>query len=260
MNINAKQILSFDIAHMDMTTALSYFGQIVNILNAQTELKAAMGTVWTQYSQAYEGFDEAFAQTRKWSQTEELTELDKLRDQALSGFLGMLKVMVKSPNQEKQAAAKKVQQVRDKYTLDPSAEYMKETTSIQQMIQEMEENLQVEQALATSGLAEWLADLKTKNEAFLAKMNERTAEQAGMQKGLLKERRTQCEAAYRNVVKLINAMAICETPDTIDFVPPIDLINAEVEHYKQILARKGSSSDDEGGDEPEPTPVEPEGE
>ena len=37
MNINAQQSLSFDIAHMDMTTALSYFGQIVNILNAQTE-------------------------------------------------------------------------------------------------------------------------------------------------------------------------------------------------------------------------------
>ena len=86
MNINAKQIQSFDFHSLDMTTALSYFGQIVNILNAQTELKAAMGTVWTQYSQAYEGFDEAFAQTRKWSQTEELTELDKLRDQALSGF------------------------------------------------------------------------------------------------------------------------------------------------------------------------------
>ena len=67
--------------------------------------------------------------------------------------------------------------IREKYTLDPSAEYMKETTAISQMIQEMEENLQAEQALTTTGLDDWLQDLKAKNEAFLAKMNERTEAQ-----------------------------------------------------------------------------------
>ena len=41
MNIEAKQIASFDLTRMDMTTALSYFGQIVNILNAQTEIGRA---------------------------------------------------------------------------------------------------------------------------------------------------------------------------------------------------------------------------
>ena len=260
MNINAKQILSFDIAHMDMTTALSYFGQILSILDAQTALKAAMGSVWTTFSTAYAGFDEAYAQTRKWSQTEELKGLDDERDAALSGFLSMLKVMVKSPSQEKQAAAKKVQFVRDKYTLQASDEYMKETTAISQMTQELEADQQTVDALNVSGLAEWLQDLKTKNQAFLAKMNERTAEQAGMQKGLLKERRSACEAAYRNVVKLVNAMAICDTPDTIDFTAPINLVNAEVEHYRQILARKGagggnSSGGDDGGDTPAPTPT-----
>lgn len=252
MNINAKQILSFDIAHMDMTTALSYYGQIVSILNAQAELRQAMGTVWTGYSGAYTGFDEAFAQTRKWAQTSELKTMDDDRDAALSGFSAMLKAMLKSPNAEKRAAAERVQFVRQKYTLDPSAEYMKETTAIQQMVQEMEEDVQTDQALTTSGLKEWLQDLKAKNEAFLAKMNERTAEQAGQQKGLLKERRTLCEAAYRNVQKLLNAMAICEVPEGLDLSPVIDRLNAEVEHYRQILARKGATGED--GEDVDPTP------
>ena len=84
---------------------------------------------------------------------------------------------------------------------------------------------------------------------------ERTAEQAGQQKGLLKERRALCEAAYRGVVKLVNAMSICEVPEGLDLSTPIDRLNAEVEHYRLILVRGGSASEDEGGDEPEPTPT-----
>jgi hypothetical protein len=48
--------------------------------------------------------------------------------------------MISSPNAEKAQRAKYLQNIRDKYTLDPSAEYMKETTAIQQMVQEMDRN------------------------------------------------------------------------------------------------------------------------
>ena len=132
---------------------------------------------------------------------------------------------------------------------------MEETNAIQQMVPEMEDDVQTAQALTQSGLDEWLQDLKAKNAAFLTKMNERTAEQAGQQKGLLKERRAVTEAAYRNVVRLLNAMAICEVPEGLDLSTPIDRQNAEVEHYRLILARGGAVSEDEGGDEPEPTPT-----
>ena len=58
-------------------------------------------------------------------------------------------------------------------------------------------------------------------------------------------------------MKLINALAIVEVPDTIDYYGIVSNLNSEIDHYKQILARKGSSSssdEDEGGDAPEPTP------
>ena len=144
------------------------------------------------------------------------------------------------------------------------------------MIQEMEENMQAEQALTTTGLDDWFQDLKAKNEAFLAKMNERTEAQAGQQKGIVREKRLLAEAAYKNVVKLLNAAAIMEQPAELDYNPVIDRLNAEVEHYRQILARKGTSTgtnsggdggssdggDDggsdggsDGGDTPTPTPT-----
>lgn len=250
MNINAKQMTSIDVHNkMDNTTALGFFNQIGQLISANAALQSALSTVWTAFNAAYEAFDEAFAQTRKWSQTQDIETLDKERDQALSAFNNALKAMAASPNQTKQQATRRVQFVRDKYTISSADEYMKETTAIQQMVQEMEDDVQTAQALTQSGLDEWLQDLKQKNAAFLAKMNERTAEQAGQQKGIVRDKRLEAEAAYRDVVKLINAAAIMEMPEGLDWNSPIDRLNAEIDHYKNILARKGSTS---GGEDEDP--------
>ena len=249
MNINAKQMTEIATSRMDITTVLGYFGQIKGIVTGNSALVGALGTVWTTFTAAYDAFDEAYAQTRKWAQTEEIEGLDTTRDQALSAFNAALKSMQSSPNAQKQAGAKLLMNIREKYTLNASDEYMKETTAIAQMIQEMEENMQAEQALTTTGLDDWFQDLKAKNEAFLAKMNERTEAQAGQQKGIVREKRLLAEAAYKNVVKLLNAAAIMEQPADLDYNPVIDRLNAEVEHYRQILARKGTSTGtNSGGD------------
>ena len=247
MNINAKQMTSIDVTRMDITTVLGYFGQIKDIVTQDAQVVTALDTVWTAFMAAYATFDDAYAQARKWLQTEEVDELDKARDGALRGFLNTGKAMLSSPNVTKQTAAKYLMFIRDKYSLSASDEYMKETTAISQMIQEMEGDAQAVAALTTTGLDEWLADLKAKNAAFLTKMNERTAEQAGQQKGIVRDSRLAAEAAYRNVVKLLNAMAICEVPAGVDYAPAIDHLNAEVEHYRQILARKGVSTGSNSG-------------
>ena len=242
MNINAKQMTSIDVTRMDNTTVLGYFGQIKDIVTQDAQVVAALSTVWTAFTAAYAAFDDAYAQARKWAQTEDIAALDAVRDAALSAFLSALKSMQSTPNATKLQAAKLLMFIRDKYSLSAADEYMKETTAIGQMIQEIEGDAQATAALATTGLDDWLQDLKAKNEAFLAKMNERTAEQAGQQKGIVREKRLQTEAAYKNVVKLLNAMAICEVPAGVDYAPAIDHLNAEVEHYRQILARKGVST------------------
>lgn len=251
MNINAKQMTEIATSRMDITTVLGYFGQIKGIVNGNSALVGALGTVWTAFTQAETAFDEAYAQTRKWAQTEDIETLDTQRDQALSAFNAALKSMQSSPNAQKQQAAKLLMNIREKYTLNASDEYMKETTAIAQMIQEMEDDVQSDQALTATGLVDWFQDLKQKNAAFLDKMNERTAEQAGQQKGIVREKRLLAEAAYKNLVKLINAAAIMEMPEGLDWNSPIDRLNAEVEHYRQILARKGSSSSSDEDEKPE---------
>lgn len=242
MNINNKEVFHLDVTRFDNTTVLGFFLQIMNIVAPNGQLVAILAAVWSNFVNAFNAFDDAFAQARKWMQTGDIKSLDELRDAALSAFLNMLKAMLTSPNQEKQSAAKYLMFIREKYNINPSDEYMKETTAVGQLIQELESNQQAQTALQTTGLNEWFLDLKAKNEAFLAKMNERTADQAGLQKGIVRDTRLACEAAYRNVVKLINALSIVEYPADMDYNTPIDLLNAEIEHYRLILARKGVST------------------
>ena len=249
MNINAKQLTIFDIHKMDITTALGFFGQMQTKFESNGTLTAAMGNVWTDYTSARQAYDFAYAQARKWEQTEDIDNLDKLRDNAQSAFLNALKAMLASPNAAKAQAAKLLTFIRDKYSLDNSDEYMKQTTMTAQFIQEVESNADAMAALTTTGLDDWFTDLKQKNADFLAKMNERTEAQAGLEKGIVREKRLLCEAAYRNVVKLVNAMSICEVPAGFDFTTAFNLLNAEIEHYRQILARKGiSTGSNSGGD------------
>ena len=241
MNVNAKQVNGIDIHNrMDNTSVLGFFMQIKDIYEVNTALTTAMAGVWTAFTGALNAFDVAYAQTRKWMQTEEIDNLDKTRDSAVRAFMNAMKAMLASPNDTKAAAAKRVKFVRDKYEVDAADEYMKETTAISQMVQDMEANCTAD--LATTGLDEWFADMKAKNESFLDKMNERTVEQAGQQKGIVRDTRNQAEAAYRDLMKLLNAMSICEYPSGIDFGNTIDHLNAEIEHYRQILARKGVST------------------
>lgn len=249
MNINAKQLTIFDIHKMDITTALGFFGQMQTKFESNGTLTAAMGNVWTDYTSARQAYDFAYAQARKWEQTEDIFNLDKLRDNAQSAFLNALKAMLASPNAAKAQAAKLLTFIRDKYSLDNSDEYMKQTTMVAQFIQEVESNADAMAALTTTGLDDWFTDLKQKNADFLAKMNERTEAQAGLEKGIVREKRLLCEAAYRNVVKLANAMSICEVPAGFDFTTAFNLLNAEIEHFRQILARKGiSTGSNSGGD------------
>ena len=136
--------------------------------------------------------------------------------------------------------ARQLVQLYKDYHLDTADEYMKQTTNISQMIQAIEGNATIMAALPTMGLDDYLTDLKQKNEAFAAKMAERTAGTVGQEKGVVAAARTEVEKALRNLIRATNVVSIYEGDGGLDTF--IDTMNAEIEHFKDILARKGYSS------------------
>ena len=83
MNINNKEVSHLDVTRFDNTTVLGFFLQIMNIVAPNGQLVAILAAVWSNFVNAFNAFDDAFAQARKWMQTEDIKSLDELRDAAL---------------------------------------------------------------------------------------------------------------------------------------------------------------------------------
>lgn len=250
LDINAKQIAGLDIAHLDNATLLSFTNKVREHGLSSETMRTKLGTIWTDYNQSAATYDEVYNPSQKDLLSDDLKTLDDVRDKAVHAWHEAILAQQKSPNATKAQVARELVQLYKDYNIDAADEYMKETENIKQMIQVIEQNFQYEQALPTMSLDDYLADMKTKNLAFEAKMAERTAGTVGKTKGAVQAARNDVEAKYRTLARMVNVVSSYEGDGGLDEF--IDTINAEIEHFKQILARKGSGS---GGSTPTPAPT-----
>ena len=247
---DALQIQGVKLHEMDNGTLLSYLHLVDGHGMDSQAMRDKMGTYWSQFHMSVTGFDEAINPPRSSILTEDLKELDEARDNALGAYHEALLGLQRHPTEEKRTMARKLLLNYDTYKPDRSQEYMKETELIDQMIKELETNYQLELALNGLGLMDYKNDLKQKNQQFKTVMAQRTAEGEYREKGAVAAARKEAEQKYQLLRMLVDVAAIYEGDS--DYESFIRAVNAEVEHFKQILARKGGSSS--GGDEPEPEP------
>ena len=245
---NALQWTSIALHAMDNATLLSFMhnvdekGQAENAAPMRTKL----GEYWTPFHEAYDLYDQVFNPARRSLDTEDLKNLDEARDNALGAFHEALLGLQRNPNDAKKQAARLLLLNYDTYKPDRGQEYMKETELIDQMLKDIADRSDLHDAVTLLGLDDYVADLSAKNEAFAAIMRGRTASTEGYQKGAVAEARTDMEAKYQLLRQMQNVVSIYEG-DT-DYRPFLLAVNAEAEHYKLILARKGvSGNSSEGG-------------
>ena len=266
LNPNAKQIPSLEIGRMDNATLLSFVLAVAAHAADDATVQAKLGSIYTYFATSATAYDVAYNPSQKDLLTDILSNLDDVRDKAATAWHTAALAALKSPNATKQQIAQQLVQLYKDYHLDASDEYMKQTLNIQQMIQAIEGNATIMAALPGMGLDDYLTDLKAKNEAFAAKMAERTAGTVGKTTGVVAAARADVEQKYRTFVRMSNVVSSYEGNGELD--PFILVMTAEIEHYRQILSRKGVStgtnsgggSNDggdtpsDGGDTPTPTP------
>ena len=168
-------------------------------------------------------------------QTKTNETLDGERDKLTTGFNGTVSNAKKSPLPGQAEAATALEEVIKRYDIKTEGEYEQQTMRTGQMCTDLLTNYQAQ--LTTLGLTAWVEALQAKNEEFNAAMTARTNSQAGYVKGELGQLRQQLIVAYRNFMKMFNAVLLYEG-DTA-YADVVDQMNAEVRHYKQIIARKG---------------------
>ena len=108
--------------------------------------------------------------------------------------------------------------------------------------------------LQMAGLDRWVARLKEANEKFIVIFTNRNSQQATIVTGATKAARQETDAAYRAVVKRLNALA--EVNGETDYLEIINNINRLINRQKAILATrktinaKRATQKPEGGGKP----------
>ena len=257
---NALQWTSIALHAMDNATLLSFMHNVdeKGLAENAAPMRTNLGDFWTPFHEAYLTYDRVFNPTRKSLETEDLKELDEARDNALGAYHEAVLGLQRNPNDSKRQAARQLNLNYDTYKPERSQEYMKETELIEQMTADLRASQQLAAAIQLLGLDDYLTDLEQKNQAFADMMKGRTASTEGQQKGAVADARADLEKKYQLLRQMLNVASIYEG-DT-NYRPFLLAVNAEVEHYRQILARKGagggnSSGGDDGGDTPAPTPT-----
>ena len=257
---NALQWTSIALHAMDNATLLSFMHNVdeKGLAENAAPMRTNLGDFWTPFHEAYLTYDRVFNPTRKSLETEDLKELDEARDNALGAYHEAVLGLQRNPNDSKRQAARLLNLNYDTYKPERSQEYMKETELIEQMTADLRASQQLTAAIQLLGLDDYLTDLEQKNQAFADMMKGRTASTEGQQKGAVADARADLEKKYQLLRQMLNVASIYEG-DT-NYRPFLLAVNAEVEHYRQILARKGagggnSSGGDDGGDTPTPTPT-----
>lgn len=187
---------------------------------------------------------EALGLIRKSVITDELEVVDQPRDYTYRGTVGTAKAALNHYNAEVRKAAAKVMVVFDSFGNVAAMPYNEETIAIRKLRAELMGSCSAEVTLL--GLEPWLNELEAQNNAFDTLMKERYSEEAGRTALRMKTIRIEVEAAYKKILKRIDALI--EINGDENYKEFIAQLNIRVANYNNTVARREGNKGD--GDEP----------
>lgn len=195
-------------------------------------LTTALGTV----DKAIDEFDAALKESASSPSTKAASAADMERDSAWRGMITYVRAMTAHPAEANRTIALEVKNLFDKYgdpTDKPQAE---ESGLLHNLIQDLQA-LPAEKRTALT-LDVWITDLEAKEEAFLAAVKERTAEQSARMVGIVKQSRQKADEAYDRLVETVNALVLLE--GEADYATFIEHVNVLIDRQKTVLKTRST--------------------
>ena len=240
-----KQLSALNIARLRTEESFGYQKQVVaetaNLpiggeeerpggLSTMSATDSILETKVNDFTTAVDAFDDALKASDTNPATAKATATDDARDASWRGANNYTAAMCAHPTADIATAAAEAKSLFDKYGDPTKLAQTEESGVLHNLLQDLEA---FDASKRTSlNLDVWIADLKAKEEAFLAAAAQRTEADAARQVGIVKETRTAAEAAYRSLVDTVNALAMING-DT-DYATFINHVNAMIERQKAI--------------------------
>lgn len=207
-------------------------------VDAETAVKEKITEALARYKQAIELEDEALKVSQKSLNTDKIAEFDSKRDSLFIAIKSIVKAQLTVSDTAVHDAAIRVSQLIKDYNIDVRGQLDKETGLLINLINDLENKYAAE--VEKLGLGMFLTQLKESNFSvrnFTGSRNKELLEKPAYK---LAEARKITDAAYQEVVKLINAHAALEG-DAL-YKNLITLQNQEIVHYKQQVLKQSVTS------------------
>jgi hypothetical protein len=179
----------------------------------------------------YNNVDEALKKIVKSALTAKIHDADLARDDTFAGLLDVCRGMCRHFTPAVKDAALKVQIVLDTYGNVAGKSLNEETSAIYNLVQELQDKHPED--LAATGLAEWVAELKTRNNAFEALVKERFDETARKTDVVLRDARKAADEAYKKICDIINVYVLLE--GEANYADFIKTLNAVIAKYALMI-------------------------
>ena len=169
--------------------------------------------------------------------------IEKADDDRCALYIGYKKAVAGFRNVTDTGIAQAVkvlnQHIKD-YRINTQAQIDKETGLLANFIADLEGKYAAQ--VATLGLSVFVTHMKEANERVRTLIRQRVNERMGITIGALRTARTATDAAYHNLVQMVNALALVN--GDADYAAFIDYVNAEITRYKrEVLSQKASAAD-----------------
>lgn len=254
-----KQIEEISLPRMNNGAHFTFVSNILARAEADTAVKAKAASLVTALHDALAAEDEALKISQKSLLTDEIAKADADRDALYAGYKKAVEGYQAIPVADMaQAAAVLAQHIKD-YRIDTADQLDKETGMLVNFIADLEGKFsaQVEELSLTA----FVTNMKEANERVRTLTLQRTNERMGQSVGAMKAARSASDKAYRELVQMVNALALVLGED--EYTAFIDYVNTEIVHYKrEVLNQKtaaAETSPDSAVTPTEPTePTEPE--
>ena len=166
--------------------------------------------------------------------TQELVMLDDRRDRAINGISGVISAYCSHFVPETANAANLLAGDLQLFGTGVARQNLpSETALINGIINDWETKPGLTTALATLGLAPWVAELKTANQTFDQKYIERTKEYGAANPDTLKAKRDETMLAYYELRKYLEAYSVIQ--NTPEYQKTINELNALIDQYNLLI-------------------------
>ena len=185
------------------------------------------------YIALYGEEDEALKKIFKSALTAEIQTADAYRDRIFSGMCDVNRAALKHFREDVQQAATRLKIVLDTYGNLAIKPLNEQTSGVYNLLQDL--NARIDDA-EKAGIAEWMTELQTANDAFSQLVKDRYDETTARTDIVLKEARAKLDAQYRLITERIEAIVVIN--GTAGYGEFIRYMNTVIAKYAAILAKR----------------------